>query len=133
VWHRIYLRWQQFFNYCIGGGFAFIVDAGLLFVFTEFCGLWYMLSATLSFLIAAVVNYSWQRLVTFRQLKSDKVMKQFLMFSLIAVVGLLINNSMLYILVEFCGFWYMLAKAAAAIVVLIWNFIANKKITFKYI
>jgi putative flippase GtrA len=101
----------------------------LLFVFTEYCGVWYLFSATLSFLAAAVVNYSFQYFITFKG-HGGELKKQFTTFVIIAAVGLLINNSLLYIQVEWLGLWYMLAKAIAAGVVLIWNFFMNKYVTF---
>lgn len=128
--HRFIVKYKQFLKYCIGGGIAFIIDIGLLYVFTEFFGLWYILSATLSFCVAAIFNYLFQKFVTFKS-ESKKYFKQFVMFVLIALIGLGINNSILYLLVESFGVWYILAKALAAIIVLIWNFIANKKVTFK--
>jgi putative flippase GtrA len=40
----------QLFRYTFVGGFAFLVDFGLLFFLKEVCGLHYLLSATLSFI-----------------------------------------------------------------------------------
>jgi len=130
--HRLIQKYEQFLKYCIGGGTALIIDVGLLYVFTEFCGFWYLLSATLSFLIAGIYNYSFQKFITFKS-ESKKYFKQFLLFVVIALVGLAINNTILYLLVEEAGTWYIAAKILAAAVVLIWNFFANKKITFKYV
>ncbi len=47
----------QFVRYFFVGGFAFIVDFGLLYILTEYAGLHYLLSATLSFIAGLVVNY----------------------------------------------------------------------------
>ena len=129
-WRKQIARYHQFLKYCVGGGLAFFVDIAGLYIFTEFCGLWYILSATLSFILAAVFNYLFQRFITFKS-QDKNYTKQFILFIIIALVGLLINNSILYILVEFFGLWYMFAKAFVASVVLIWNFWANKKFTFK--
>ena len=38
----------QFVRYFFVGGFAFIIDFGLLYILTEYAGLHYLLSATLS-------------------------------------------------------------------------------------
>ncbi len=132
VRHKLAERYRQFLKYCIGGGIAFVIDVSLLYIFTEFCGIWYLLSATLSFCISGIFNYLFQKFITFKS-ENKKYLKQFSIFILIALVGLLINNFILYVLVEYFGIWYLLAKAAAAVVVLIWNFIANKKVTFKKI
>ena len=47
----------QFVRYFFVGGFAFIIDFGLLYILTEYAGLHYLLSATLSFIAGLVVNY----------------------------------------------------------------------------
>ena len=47
----------QFFRYFFVGGFAFVVDYGLLVLLTEVFGLHYLVSATISFIAGLVVNY----------------------------------------------------------------------------
>ena len=132
VQEKLSAQIKQFFLYCIGGGFAFIIDVGGLYIFTEYFKIWYLFSATLSFILAAIFNYCFQRFITFKS--ADKnIGRQFIFFVIIAAIGLLINNTLLYLLVELAGVWYIFAKALAAAVVLIWNFIANKKFTFKQI
>ena len=119
----------QFFKYCVGGGTAFIVDFSLLYIFTEFLGLWYLWSASASFIIAVYVNYLIQKFWTFKS-SGQRALRQFLVFSAVQIVGLFINNTTIYILVESFGRWYMFSKAAAAAIVLIWNFWASKMFVF---
>ena len=66
----------QFVRYFFVGGFAFIIDFGLLYILTEYAGLHYLLSATLSFIAGLVVNYiisciwvfnNWSRRVRFQR------------------------------------------------------------------
>ena len=119
----------QFFKYCVGGGIAFIVDFSLLYIFTEYAGFWYLWSATLSFAVAALVNYLIQRFWTFKS-KEKRAVRQFLLFMAVQIVGLFINNTTMYSLVEYLGLWYIFSKAVAAIIVLIWNFWASKMFVF---
>lgn len=139
----------QFFKYCVGGATAFVVDFSLLYIFTELIGIWYLWSATLSFIIAALVNYFIQRFWTFKS-KEKKAVRQFLLFLSVQIVGLFINNTTLYVLVEYVGTlipvlggfalyliglkisWYLLAKGFASIIVLIWNFWASKMFVFNH-
>lgn len=121
---------SRFIRYCIGGGFAFLVDLSLLYILTEYVRLWYLYSATLSFVVTAMVNYTIQKYWTFKN-SERKIGQQFLSFLIIQVIGLLLNNLTLYIFVEFVGLWYMLAKILAAGLVLIWNYWAGKKFVFK--
>lgn len=48
----------QFFRYFFVGGLAFIIDYGLLIFFTEIFKIYYLISATISFLCGLVVNYT---------------------------------------------------------------------------
>ncbi|HPA25358.1 MAG TPA: GtrA family protein [bacterium] len=129
-WQHLTEKIRQFFIYCVGGGLAFIIDILGLYLLTEYLHVWYLFSATMSFILAAIFNYLFQRFITFQS--TDKnITRQFIFFVIIAVIGLLINNTLLYLLVELAGVWYIFAKTLAAAIVLVWNFIANKKFTFK--
>jgi len=48
----------QLLRYTFVGGLAFIVDLGSLFALTEFAGLHYLVSASLSFLLGLATNYT---------------------------------------------------------------------------
>ncbi len=122
-------RHSQFFKYCVGGGTAFIVDFSILYTLTDIFGLWYLWSATLAFTVAASVNYIIQRFWTFKSTNTS-VSKQFPIFIATQIVGLFINNTTLYFLVDHLGVYYLLAKIAATAIVLIWNFWASKKFVF---
>ena len=129
-WQRFSARLRQFLLYCLGGGLAFIIDVGGLYVFTEYLKIWYIFSATLSFILAAIFNYLFQRFITFKSVDKN-ISRQFILFVIVAAIGLLINNTLLYLLVELAGIWYIFAKVLTAAIVLVWNFFVNKKFTFK--
>ncbi|MBO4379433.1 MAG: GtrA family protein [Muribaculaceae bacterium] len=121
----------QLFRYVFVGGFAFIVDYGMLFALTEFCDLYYLLSATISFVAGLVVNYLLSTSWVFR---SGAVMQnklaEFTVFALIGLVGLLLNNVLLYLFTDICGVHYMISKLITTVLVMGWNFGARKHILF---
>ena len=121
-------KYKLFIKYCIVGGTAAVVDFGILFILTDFFSVHYLTSATVSFIVSALVNYSLNRSWTFRS--NGKNRKQLPNFFTIATMGLVLNNGMMYTGVEFFGLWYILAKVIATGVVVIWNFFGNKYITF---
>jgi len=49
----------------------------------------------------------------------------------VSAVGLVLNNSIIYLLKERFGFNFYVAKLVATAVVLLWNFWANLQFTFK--
>ena len=121
----------QLFRYIIVGGIAFLVDYGLLFLLTEYFHFHYLLSATISLIAGLIVNYAISTRWIFRHSKLDNRLMEFIIYSLIGVIGLLINNIILYLLTDFFHIHYMLSKLITAAIVMGWNFIGRKIILFK--
>lgn len=121
----------QLFRYCFVGGFAFIVDAGGLFVLTEYAGIYYLLSATISFILGLVVNYLLSTAWIFKKSKLSNRWTEFLIYSVIGVVGLGLNTLFLWLFTDCLHIYYMLSKIITAAVVMLWNFFARKIILFK--
>jgi len=121
----------QLFRYCFVGGFAFLVDYGLLYALTEFCGCHYIVSATISFIAGLIVNYLLSTWWIFRKSKLKNKAAEFTIFALIGVVGLILNNVLLYVFTDLLGIYYMISKLITTALVMIWNFAGRKIILFK--
>jgi putative flippase GtrA len=119
----------QIGKYLVVGVTAAIIDFGLLYALTDGVHIYYLLSATISFIVAAIYNYSLNRAWTFRS--SGSRTKQVPIFFIVAILGVLLNNTIMYLGVEKVGLYYLLAKVFAAAVVTIWNFFGNKYLTFR--
>lgn len=130
-------RWQQLRAHLTGaqlreiarflvvGGFCFLIDYGLLYVFTEYGGIPYLWSSALSFSVSVVVNYFLCVHFVFAGAKQQSAAKAALFF-LTGVMGLGINQIVMWALVDGAGIYYMLAKLVSTAVVTIWNFITKK-------
>ena len=116
----------QFVRYFFVGGFAFVVDFGLLYILTEYAGLHYLLSATLSFIAGLLVNYIISCLWVFSNSKFKSRIVEFLFFAAIGVVGLVLNDFLIWLFTDCIGTHYMFSKIVAAAVVYLWNFFARK-------
>jgi putative flippase GtrA len=123
---------HQFSRYVVVGGLAFLVDFGSLYGLTEFAGLHYLISAAVAFLFGLVVNYCLSLLWVFdrRTMKSSATV-EFLVFAVIGIVGLGLNEGIIWFVREKIGFHYMVAKVISAGIVLIWNFGARKFVLFR--
>jgi len=121
---------RQFSRYVLVGGFAFVVDFTALFLLTEKIGLHYLVSASISFMLGLVTNYllciAW--IFDYRALESTA--HEFLVFLLIGIAGLLLNNLLMYLLTEFFDFHYLLSKAGAAAAILVFNFSLRRSLLF---
>ena len=120
----------QFFRYTLVGGLAFVVDLVLLFVLTEYAHWHYLVSATLSFLAGLLVNYILSTQWIFRSSKIKNKKIEFILFGLIGVIGLGLNNVLLYFFTDLIGLYYMLSKLINAVLVYAWNFLGRSYFLF---
>ncbi len=116
----------QFFRYLFVGGFAFIVDFSLLYFFSEFCGIYYLISAILSFAISLIVNYILSTHWVFNKNQIDNKVMEFNVFALIGIIGLIFTEILLYLFTDVFGLYYMLSKIITTAIVMFWNFLARR-------
>lgn len=120
---------EEFFRYLLIGFVCAISDLFLLYVLVEYFHIWYLAAATISFVIITTTGFFGIKYYTFKN--TDKNFhKQVVIFSIIACAGLVINTFFMYFLVSIAGLWYLVSNIITKIIVLIWNFLANKYITF---
>jgi putative flippase GtrA len=62
--------------------------------------------------------------------KSKKIAQQFGLFAIVALIGLGLNQLIIWLLVEFGNLWYMSAKLISIVIVMLWSFYGHKKLTF---
>lgn len=130
-WNKLFQNQdvKLFIGYIIFAGFATLVDLGLLYSLTKFLHVWYFYSAVFAYFIGMVTNYSLNKYLNFRN-RSKQIIPQFGLFTAVALVGLGLNQLILYSLVEFAKLWYMSAKFIAIFIVMFWSFYGHKKLTF---
>ncbi|MCI5737762.1 MAG: GtrA family protein [Methanobrevibacter ruminantium] len=116
----------QLFRYIFVGGTAFVVDFFFLYFFSDICGIYYLISAVLSFIISVIVNYIMSTKWVFNQYNIENKVLEFNLFILISSVGLVFTEILLYFFTDICGFYYLISKIIAAIIILFWNFLARR-------
>jgi len=121
----------QLFRYTFVGGIAFIVDFGSLFIFTEIFNIYYLISAALAFLLGLTVNYSLSITWVFIKRKLRSKQFEFGVFAIIGVVGLGINEFIIWFFTDYLHFYYLISKLFSAGIVLMWNFSARKFLLFR--
>ena len=115
---------KQIIKFAIVGGIATVIDFICLYIFKEFLNLNIILSNTLSFTISVIYNYIASIKWVFDVNKNSKF--QFIIFVILSVIGLLINNGILYLFTSYTEVYYLLSKVFATLVVMIYNFITRK-------
>ncbi len=120
----------QLFRYLLVGGVAFVFDFGPLAALTELAGLHYLLSATFAFLVGLMVNYCLSIWWVFSQRKLRSKTAEFVVFALVGVVGLGLNDLCIWTLTEYLHLHYLVSKVVSTGLVLFWNFFARRFLLF---
>lgn len=122
----------QFFRYLFVGGIATVVDWGVLMGLTELLQLHHLVSAIFAFLAGLGTNFLLSKLLVFRasEAKTNSLL-EFLGYALIGVIGLGMTELIMFLFTDGLSLHYMLSKAIATAVVLVWNYLARKLLLYK--
>lgn len=122
------LLWRLM-KFCIVGFSGMVVD----FFFTWLCKekiKWNKyISNSIGFVLAATNNYIWNRIWTF-QSQGSEIAREYGSFFIISLIGLGINNLVIYLLHDKLHLNFYIAKVLAIGIVTIWNFGMNYLFTF---
>ena len=119
-----------FVRYFICGITAAATNIGLLYIFTDLVGVWYLYSSIIAFLLALIVSFVLQKFVVFKDQNIEKIHHQFSRFFIAAVFGVLTNTILVYLCTDVLGIWYILSQIIAGFFVMIQNFILYKFFIF---
>ncbi len=120
----------QLFRYGFVGGIAFVVDYGTLFVLTHYLAVPYLVSAAIAFILGLTTNYVFSISWVFRKNCTMERWQEFLFFAVIGVVGLILNELIMYVSTELLQIHYMFSKLISTAIVFFWNFLARKFLLF---
>ena len=117
---------QQIMKFGIVGVLAFIIDYGLMVALTELVGLAPVASATVSFIVSVVFNYVASMRFVFSHKEGMSKQREFVIFVVLSVIGLLINDGLMWAGTELVAIDYRIVKIGATAVVMVWNFVTRK-------
>ena len=120
----------KFIKFCVVGASGMIIDFGTTWVLKEKVNLNKYISNSTGFILAATSNYVLNRLWTFHS-SDPHIAIQYSSFIGISLIGLGINNFVIYILHERMKYNFYLSKLIAVVIVTIWNFGMNFLFTFR--
>jgi putative flippase GtrA len=117
----------QLLKFGVVGIIATVLDFLFLFLFTDVFGMYYLLSAAISFVLSTLFNYvASMRFVFKSKFSKDEKSKELILFVILSVIGLLLNQFLMWFFVEKIALYYMTAKIVATFFVMAWNFISRK-------
>ena len=116
----------QVLKFGVVGGTAFLIDYGIMIALTEFCGINYLISSGISFVVSVIYNYILSVHWVFDVDKDGDKKKEFIVFILLSVIGLGLNQLLMWVFVSRVHVFYMLAKIFGTAILMIYNFVTRK-------
>ena len=113
------------------GGLAAAVDIGFFTVAVKGFGFNWFLVALCSFTLATAVNYLLCIRYVFESGARFKKQAEVSLVFLVSGIGLVINQSILWLLIEMAGIDAVLSKLMATGIVFVWNYTARSRVIFK--
>jgi len=122
---------EQIMKFGIVGVLCFVIDYGLMIFLTEVFGISYLISSGISFSVSVIVNYKLSLKFVFKTDESRNKIIEFIIFVVLSVIGLGINQVLMWICVDKLHIFYMISKIGVTAVVMVYNFITRKLIIEK--
>lgn len=116
---------NQILKFGVVGIIAFLIDYSILTLLTEIFNVYYLTSACISFTISVIFNYIASMKFVFKGKDTNKY-KEFFVFVLLSIIGLLINQFGMKCMVEYIHIHYLISKVFITGVVMCYNFITRK-------
>jgi len=119
----------KFLKFCIVGFSGMIIDFGTTWLLKEKLKVNKYIANSCGFILAASSNYFWNRIWTF-QSENNHIGSEYLSFFTISLIGLCLNNLIIWILSDKLKWNFYLSKIIAIGIVTLWNFGMNFFFTF---
>ncbi len=116
----------QIMKFGVVGALAFVIDFGVLVFLTEVFGIDPVVSATISFTASVVFNYLASMRYVFSRRSDMSRGREFVIFVALSVIGLIINDALMWGGTTFTAIDYRIVKIVATAVVMVWNFVTRK-------
>lgn len=118
---------KQFMKFGVVGIIAFIIDYSLMIILTEVFLVDYLISTVVSFIASVVFNYFASMRYVFSHVEGMSRRKEFIVFAVLSLIGLLLNTALMWAGVELLHVDYRITKIFATFIVTFYNFFSRKK------
>lgn len=127
---KVYNKFHNLILYGIIGSFTSFLDFCVFTVLSNYIGLFYIIANCLSVLVGITTSFLLNRAYNFKV--KDHYKRRFVVFLAVGLAGLLLSNIILYISIDMLHVEDIIAKLASIVLVVGFQFLLNKFVTFRY-
>ncbi|UCD07294.1 MAG: GtrA family protein [Candidatus Aenigmatarchaeota archaeon] len=121
---------MRVFKFSSVGLIGLLVNEFMLWFFTDSVGLFYLVSSIIASIISIISNFIINDKWTFRERRSGNIFKRLVKYCSISAVTALIIVSVLYILTDFLGIYYLISNIFGVFVAFYWSYSSNIRWTW---
>ena len=126
---KIYHKFDHLILYGVIGSFSSGLDFLIYTLLVQVVGLQYIISNCISVLGGITTSFILNRNYNFKV--KDKTKLRFSIFLTVGLCGLLFSNLVLYLCIGMMGIDKIISKLLSIVLVVFFQFLANKYVTFK--
>ena len=116
----------QLVKFGIVGVLATLLEWVIFYILTNIIHIHYGISTAIAFLISTIFNYYLSVKYVFDVDKEKSKKRNFIIFVIFSIIGLGLNELILFICIEKINLYNMIGKIIATGIVMIFNFITRK-------
>lgn len=117
-------------RYILSGGTAAFTNLFILFILVHFLRIHYLLASAVAFSLAIIVSFTLHKFWTFENKDLARAHFQFGMYLITALANLAVNLFLMYIFVEWLGFWYLYAQLFAGAMIAVASYFSYQAFVF---
>ena len=122
-------RFRHLILYGIIGSFSAGLDFLFYTIMVQLVGLHYLVANCMSVIVGISTSFMMNRNYNFKV--KDKVRLRFTIFLIVGLCGLTFSNLLLYVFISSIGMDKLVSKLLSIVLVVFFQFLVNKYITFK--
>ncbi len=116
------------FRFITSGSIGAITNLGILYLLTDVAHVWYLISATVAFIISQIISFIMQKLWTFQETARDTIKRQITLYVSLGIFNVAVNTLLVYLLVDHAGVYHVFAQAISSILIAVYSYFVYSQI-----